>query len=439
MDDDTMLIIIEKENVHMKFKGFATGFLAASILVSTTFVHADDITKALEVMTNKVNIMINGQEVAKAGEGYTLENGTQVPATVTYEDTTYVSVRKMSEALGKRVQWDGTTKTILIKDAPAADVAIATVGDTTIMLSEVNLLLEMLKSQYESMYGPDVWSQEVEGKTVADMVIQNCVDLAQELTIINMVAKEQGVKLSDEELKQVEETVNNLKANVLNPDKHITEELLRAVLKKDKLRQAVYNKAVEEYQVDQAKVTETMKANPSYMDIEKNGYAYYANKVRARHILFSTMDENRQPLSDEKKAEVKKKAEEVLKKIQSGQDFEELVKEHSEDPGSKDNGGEYTFTRGQMVKEFEEAAFSLEEGKVSDLVETTYGYHIIKLEEKISATVEEIDAIKDREKFLMDQVVGEMKQVYFTELMNQWKELYAGTVRQEVVDTLRIK
>lgn len=108
--------------------------------------------------------------------------------------------------------------------------------------------------------------------------------------------------------------------------------------------------------------------------------------VRASHILLSTkdMDTNKE-LSDEKKAAKKKLAEDLVKRARAGEDFAKLAKEYSEDPGSKDKGGEYKFPRGQMVKEFEDAAFSLQTNQVSDVVTTQFGYHVIKLSEKYPA------------------------------------------------------
>jgi parvulin-like peptidyl-prolyl isomerase len=117
--------------------------------------------------------------------------------------------------------------------------------------------------------------------------------------------------------------------------------------------------------------------------------------VRASHILFSTREGQLKELPDDKKAAKKKLAEEVLKRARAGEDFAKLVKEHSEDPGSKDKGGEYTFPRGQMVPEFEAAAFSLKPGQISDLVTTAFGYHIIKLSEQIPAKKAEYAKVAD--------------------------------------------
>ena len=134
-----------------------------------------------------------------------------------------------------------------------------------------------------------------------------------------------------------------------------------------------------------------LKINVTDQDVQK----FYENNpskfeqpesARASHILLSTRDpETSKDLPEDQKAAKRKKAEELLKRARAGEDFAKLAKENSEDPGSKDKGGEYQFARGQMMPEFETAAFSLNTNQISDIVTTQYGYHIIKLSEKIPA------------------------------------------------------
>lgn len=108
-------------------------------------------------------------------------------------------------------------------------------------------------------------------------------------------------------------------------------------------------------------------------DIRK---AYEGDKTATvRHILLLT-----QGKSAEDKAGIRAKMEGILARARKGEDFAALAKEHSEDPGSKENGGLYeNFGRGMMVKPFEDAAFSVPVGQISDIVETEYGFHILQI------------------------------------------------------------
>jgi parvulin-like peptidyl-prolyl isomerase len=86
----------------------------------------------------------------------------------------------------------------------------------------------------------------------------------------------------------------------------------------------------------------------------------------------------------------------ILARAKKGEDFAALAKEFTEDTGSKANGGLYEdFGRGKMVKAFEEAAFSVPVGQISGIIETTYGYHIIKVEGRKKET-EPFDKVKEQ-------------------------------------------
>ena len=129
-----------------------------------------------------------------------------------------------------------------------------------------------------------------------------------------------------------------------------------------------------------------------------------AEQVRVSHILISTLEPadplnpraQPRPLPPEKKKEKEKLARDLKARADKGEDFGKLVKQYSEDPGSKDKGGEYTFPRNRMVPEFEAAAFSLKTNQISDIVETQYGYHIIKGMEKFPAKHEQFADVKTK-------------------------------------------
>jgi peptidyl-prolyl cis-trans isomerase D len=114
-----------------------------------------------------------------------------------------------------------------------------------------------------------------------------------------------------------------------------------------------------------------------------------AERAQARHILLTT---------DEKKkddAEVKAKAEGILKQLRSGADFAELAKKFSQDPGSGAKGGDLGWvTRGQMVKPFEDAVFSQKVGEIGNPVKTQYGYHIVQVTVRENAHVRPFEEVK---------------------------------------------
>lgn len=151
---------------------------------------------------------------------------------------------------------------------------------------------------------------------------------------------------------------------------------------------------------------------------EYMGNLYYAKLVSdefvsAKHILVEAATE-------EDKSEALKKIKDIQAKINAGEDFDKLMNEFSTDPGLQSQPNGYTFTKGQMVEPFEKATFALEVGGVSDIVETDYGYHIIKkIETSISgvasaltetATPEMNEKIEaEKEKLTKDVKVEETK------------------------------
>ncbi len=144
-----------------------------------------------------------------------------------------------------------------------------------------------------------------------------------------------------------------------------------------------YKKFLTENSLDESFIDKYSEAYGYYMAIEnevsKNAdYASEAeqyfkdNYLRAKHVLVMT-----EGLDDAAKAEKKKLAEDILKRAESGEDFDALVSEYSEDPGSQSSPDGYVFPEGQMVDEFYQGTKNIEIGAYN-LVESSYGYHVIK-------------------------------------------------------------
>lgn len=124
---------------------------------------------------------------------------------------------------------------------------------------------------------------------------------------------------------------------------------------------------------------------------EKDKAAYQIpEKRQARHILFKTAENS----SAETQAAQLKKAEEILARARAGEDFATLAKTYSED-AAKGNGGDLgTFARGRMIKEFDDAVFSMQPNTISDIVKTKFGYHIIKLEKILPAVTQPLEEVR---------------------------------------------
>jgi parvulin-like peptidyl-prolyl isomerase len=199
----------------------------------------------------------------------------------------------------------------------------------------------------------------------------------------------------------------------------MTEAELRAKIAEEAIAESVLDRELK-VTVTDADVKKFYDENPTRFEEPE--------MVRASHILLSTLDSARQPLSNDKKAAKRKQAEDLLKRARAGEDFAKLAKEFSEDPGSKEKGGEYTFPRGAMVPEFESAAFSLNTNQISDIVTTQFGYHIIKLNEKIPAhqvTLAKVaddlkDGLKRREtEKLLPDYIEKLKQESNVEILDE--------------------
>ena len=142
-------------------------------------------------------------------------------------------------------------------------------------------------------------------------------------------------------------------------------------------------------------------------------------RVRASHILISIPE----GADAAAKAQARTKAEQVLKDVKAGQDFAALAKEHSQDPGSAVQGGDLGFfEQGQMVGPFNDAAFTMQPGATSDLVETQFGYHIIKVAEKQPARTIPLAEVRPQvEQFLQNRNREEQTEAFVKALRTKGK------------------
>lgn len=209
-------------------------------------------------------------------------------------------------------------------------------------------------------------------------------------TLLTQEAKEQKVTLTDAE---VEKEMAGLRSQAPNPEafkkalaeNHLTEEGLRQRIRHDgAVQKFVQTKILAGVTVSDQAAKEFYDKNPDKMKKPE--------RVHVRHILIHT-EANATPADKEK---AKAKAEDLLKRLQKGEDFAKLAAENSDDPGSKPRGGDLGwFTHGQMVPAFDKASFALANpNDLSPVVESQFGYHIIQLVGKEAATTAPFDMVK---------------------------------------------
>lgn len=142
------------------------------------------------------------------------------------------------------------------------------------------------------------------------------------------------------------------------------------------------------------------------------------DRVKVSHILFKTTGE-----SPQQQQQTLQLAEKVLGEVKAGGNFAELAKKYSQDPGSAAKGGELGWIqRGQTVKAFEDAAFSMQPGQISNLVKTEYGYHIIKVEAKQTAHLQSFDEVKASIQAILEkQALQEAQNALSAKIQNDLK------------------
>jgi peptidyl-prolyl cis-trans isomerase D len=193
-----------------------------------------------------------------------------------------------------------------------------------------------------------------------------------------------------------------LKQDDLKKALHPTDEELKAFYESHKTSYA--NSIPEKRQVkyaliDVAKAEAGVQVSPddlrSYYDQHRDQYRM-PEQVKVSHILIKTPLPGPDGKVDEKGTiEAQRRAEDLLKQLKSGAKLEDLAQKYSEDPGSAKQGGSLGWIgKGQTVPEFEKTAFSLPKGQISDLVKSTYGFHIIRVDDKKEAHVRSIDEVK---------------------------------------------
>ncbi len=332
------------------FKSLMLGVIIGALLVGTP-VLADVIWERIDVVRNQITVMIEGEELEADN--------------FLYLDTTYVPIRKVSEALGMNVTFkDGVA---YIDGKYAAEF-----GGTKLELSNGFEATTEEFDAYRNIYTKDPSMADATDEQIQSAAMS---DLLQ-YKALAAVAAENNIVIGEEFYDNFSNIVAYLKMN------YGGEEGMMKAMEEAGYSFEMYKRYQEtEYLYSKLLKADVFKATDAEIEnyYASNADMFAYDGVQAQHILISTMDENDEAITDEAKLkELEKKAKDVYKEAKDGADFGELVEKYGEDPGMKQNPEGYIFTTGEMVKEFEEAAFALKDGEISEPVKSSYGWHIIK-------------------------------------------------------------
>ncbi|HHW01919.1 MAG TPA: peptidylprolyl isomerase [Thermoanaerobacterales bacterium] len=274
---------------------------------------------------------------------------------------------------------------------------IAVVNGENILKSDFDIQVNQVKSALESN-GQDFSTNEGKKnlqemkKKVLDSMIKDVLALQQ--------AKKENVTLKTGQLEEAISQLETYHGGKDALDNYIKQQGLdRKSFEKLLQDQLIINNLKDKLTADVKVTDEDVK---KYFDSNKDMFKLPSPEIRASHILVPTEDE----------------ANKVLAEIKAGKDFAELARKYSTDPGSKEKGGDLGyFGKGQMVPEFEKAAFALKPGQVSQPVKTQYGYHIIKVTgERTSLSFEDV---KD---YIKSNLESSRKDEEFSKFLDQWQK-----------------
>ena len=263
---------------------------------------------------------------------------------------------------------------------------------------------------------------------------QNIVDSVVVLKLLDRYGAKNGFTVTDQELST--EYDNLIKSYPSKADfekdladRKIDKPFLDEQMKSQILRDKIYAKVTEKTIVSDA---DTRK----YYEDNKETLFKVPDQVKVSHILIKFNVAAGETVTDAVKAEAKKKIDDVASQLKNGADFTEMATKYSEDTASVPAGGDIGFiSAGQTVPEFETAAFALEIGKISDVVETTYGYHILKVTEKKVSYVQTFDEVKDTIKsYLLSNKQMEEWQKFVYSLVDASKVVYTTVLKGTLLD-----
>lgn len=286
--------------------------------------------------------------------------------------------------------------------------------------------MQYYASMYAQMGLTDLWSNKDMAKSLGASMPEAAEQQAIYARVVMQKFNELGLKLSYNEQKEMASVRRNSIANTTK-DAYLNQ-IAQFGFSDQTYQNFMYisqcYQALNDYYFGENGVN-----TPSDEDIQKY---YEDNYITAKHILITTVD----PASGETKRtdeEAKKEAQSILDRINAGEDFDTLMNQYSEDTGLSNNPNGYTFTEGQMVTEFYDGAKALAEDEVSELVKSSYGYHIIK---RVKLDDSQLDNFKSDIVSAISGSMDELLKQWIDEAQVETTDLYSSITYENVYDYL---
>ncbi len=240
---------------------------------------------------------------------------------------------------------------------------IMRINSLSCYLPEMMLYLTTVQNQYEEVYGDELWNKNLNGESIEERIKEKVLAKVAQVKVMNLMATDYELTLTDEETATVEKAAEDYYSSLNSKEKELTGATLETVT-------GIYTEYALANKVYEYIIRDI---NPEISDDE-------ARRVTVQHILIKTYAEdangNRLEYTDRARQTAKDLAFEIRNRAldtENPEDFESLAAEYNEDDAIT-----YTFGRGETAPAFEEAAFNLDEGEISDVIQTEIGYHVIK-------------------------------------------------------------
>lgn len=291
------------------------------------------------------------------------------------------------------------------------DATILTVGDVKVPYNEVMVYVLLLKDLYEPNFTDVIWDYKLDtGITLGEMAKEEVLNQIIQLKIMAMEAQNLETVLTDDELIEIENYANEYLAGIIEEDREkygITYDTVFGVCKDNYLSEKVFDVV-------------TMNVDTSISDEE-------AKQVTVWQIEVSTSSEDKNgnviALSDEEKEAALNKAKKLLKKVKKEEDFYTFALSNSDD-----SIVEYTIGKGDKSDAYIDAAFALEEGKISKVIEDESGYYILYCVDSFNE-----DATAQKK----EEIISKRQDKAFQKLYKEWLENYKVKIKQEIWDEIQ--